>query len=174
MPYESERNQYKPGGLIWGPARDWYTLVSADIGAKELPRYGRALEIDIAPSVELPVILVVVPVGNMDDAETRTLTFRESGAPRARPGRASCRQRSRRRRPTCRRADRRHHGLTGRRVRAWADTGTDWGLGGGAAGRPRLASSRSSPAAAMTARSTPRRRPGSGTPTTCRSTARPA
>ncbi|GLK74684.1 hypothetical protein KHC23_08665 [Ancylobacter dichloromethanicus] len=79
MPYESERNQYKPGGLIWGPARDWYTLVSADIGAKELPRYGRALEIDIAPSVELPVILVVVPVGNMDDAETRTLTFRESG-----------------------------------------------------------------------------------------------
>lgn len=80
MAYDSLRNQYRVGGLISGPARDWYTLVSADIGAKELPRYGRALEIDIAPSVTLPVTLVVVPVGNRDDDATRTLTFREAGS----------------------------------------------------------------------------------------------
>lgn len=55
-------------------ARNWYTLEANDIGEKELPRgYGRALRVRMSSAASVPLTLVVVPVGEANDAVTRTL-----------------------------------------------------------------------------------------------------
>lgn len=55
------------------PARNWYTLTNADINAKELPTYGKAIRVRIGSGVTLPVVLEVVPVGEPDDNKVQTL-----------------------------------------------------------------------------------------------------
>ncbi|SON55824.1 hypothetical protein HDIA_2283 [Hartmannibacter diazotrophicus] len=62
-----------------GPARDWYTLTNAMIGAKELPTYGRALEIILDDAVNRPVTFVVVPIDETSDAATRSIPVYTSG-----------------------------------------------------------------------------------------------
>jgi hypothetical protein len=62
-----------------GPARDWYTLANADIGAKELPTYGRSLYVTVGSAVTVPVVVVVVPIGNTDDNATRSLSISTTG-----------------------------------------------------------------------------------------------
>jgi hypothetical protein len=78
MPYDRSRDPITNASLALpqadraGFARNWYALQAADIGAQELPRYGRALRVRIG-SGGSTVTLVVVPVGETSDAATRTL-----------------------------------------------------------------------------------------------------
>lgn len=55
------------------PARSWYVLQAAHIGAQELPLYARALRVRLGPAVAGAVTLVVVPIGEPNDAATTTI-----------------------------------------------------------------------------------------------------
>ena len=80
MTYDSSRDRFASTALSpIGPGRNWYTLADADIGAKELPVYGKALHLSIGAAVSLPLSVVVVPIGEPNDATTRTLTFTQAG-----------------------------------------------------------------------------------------------
>lgn len=79
MTYDPNRMGIPGGGFNAGPANNWYTLQNADIGAAELPKYGRALLITVGPAVALPLAIVVVPLAEPDDAQTRTITIYDSG-----------------------------------------------------------------------------------------------
>ena len=61
------------------PARDWYTVSAGMVGAKELPRYARAIEVTLAPEAATPVTLVVVPIGEPSDTATRSIPFYSGG-----------------------------------------------------------------------------------------------
>lgn len=81
MTYEKSKDPNKdrfPGisnAAGHGPARNWYSLQSGDIGTKELPVYGRSLGVRLAATATPPLVMVVVPIGELDDASTRTLYF---------------------------------------------------------------------------------------------------
>lgn len=80
MTYDSSRDRFASTALSpIGPGRNWYTLADADIGAKELPAYGKALHLSIGAAVSLPLSIVVVPIGEGNDATTRTLTYTQAG-----------------------------------------------------------------------------------------------
>lgn len=59
--------------MTHGPARNWYSLVDAHIGTKELPAYGRSLRVRLSSSFSGTLTIVGVPIGEADDAATRTL-----------------------------------------------------------------------------------------------------
>ena len=69
MTYDSSRDRFASNAQApTAPARSWYTLGDADIGAKELPSYGKALHLSIGAAVSLPLSIVVVPLGEANDA----------------------------------------------------------------------------------------------------------
>ena len=81
MPYDKTRDRYPGDQTSNGfmipephdPARNWYNLADSHIGAKELPVYGRSLRVRVTDAASTPVAFVLVPVGEMTDAATRTL-----------------------------------------------------------------------------------------------------
>jgi len=58
--------------MTHGPARNWYPLLDSHLGAKELPAYGRALRIRLSSAFSGALAIVGVPIGELDDAVTRT------------------------------------------------------------------------------------------------------
>jgi hypothetical protein len=77
--YDSSRDRFASNAQSpISPGRNWYTLADADIGAKELPVYGKALHLSIGAAVSLPLSIVVVPT-DATDAATRTLTYTQAG-----------------------------------------------------------------------------------------------
>lgn len=85
MPYDKTRDPY-PGDQIKGgfeipephdPARNWYTLADANIGAAELPTYARSMRVRVGSTATPPLVMVVVPI-RATDAETRTITVDSS------------------------------------------------------------------------------------------------
>lgn len=56
-----------------GAARNWYNLQASQIGAKELPAYGRSLRVRMGSAASVPLTMVVVPIDEADDATTQTL-----------------------------------------------------------------------------------------------------
>ncbi len=61
-----------------GSARNWYTLQAGDIGNKELPKYARAFDVRLGSGSPSAVTLLVVPIGETDDAATRTIVVSAS------------------------------------------------------------------------------------------------
>jgi len=61
-----------------GSARNWYALQAGDIGTKELPKYARAFDVRLGSGAPSAVTLLVVPIGEMDDAATRTIVVSAS------------------------------------------------------------------------------------------------
>lgn len=79
MPYDQVRDAFAVhSGSRSGPARNWYTLAAADIGAKELPAYARAFEVILSFDVALPFTVQVVPIGAAD-GDVRSITYYEPG-----------------------------------------------------------------------------------------------
>lgn len=80
MPIDPTRREWFNSEVPEGPAQRWYTLSNANIGAAELPLYGRALILSVGAAVALPVSIVVVPVGEPSDSATRTITITQAGS----------------------------------------------------------------------------------------------
>lgn len=82
MAYIKSRDPFPPDRTANGfeisephdPARNWYTLANANIGAAELPTYASAMRVRIGSTATPPLVMVVVPIGEQDDAQTRTIT----------------------------------------------------------------------------------------------------
>jgi len=73
MPYDAQRDPYAfTSGSLISVARNWYLLTNAMIGAQELPLYGRAMR--VRNMTGAPLVLVVVPISEPDDAATQTIT----------------------------------------------------------------------------------------------------
>lgn len=59
--------------MTHGPARNWYPLLAAHVATDELPAYGRALRVRMSSAATVPLVIVGVPIGEADDAATRTV-----------------------------------------------------------------------------------------------------
>jgi hypothetical protein len=82
MPYDKTRDRYPGDQTSNGfmipephdPARNWYTLADANIGAAELPTYARSMRVRVGSTATPPLVMVVVAIGEGTDATTRTIT----------------------------------------------------------------------------------------------------
>lgn len=75
MPRDLTRDPFSSHASGLGaPARKFYSLTNAMIGSVELPEYARALRVRMGSSAPAPVVLIVVPIAEDNDASTVTLT----------------------------------------------------------------------------------------------------